>query len=96
MIRIVMLLVMLCVFVCTAAYAQTVNQNDYPGKWDESVDIDISKLIVSYKMKNCGEYRYKYHKDQPYTYLLQCARDGKKWSTYFVRLDLNLISEVKK
>jgi len=88
-VKIVMIIASL--FVSSTGYCSWINYTDYPGEWNDTPRLDISRVLVKHKVSGCGEYRYKESSKNKKEYLLQCSRDGKKWRTMVIWVGVNKV-----
>lgn len=56
----------------------------FPGGWQDSLNLPISRALVKSGVQGCGEYRYKESRARNGEYLVQCSRDGSTWRSYLV------------
>ena len=52
--------------------------------WHTDFNMDVTKVLVSNKIRGCGEYKYRVNLSKRNEYLVHCTRDGKNWVPYLV------------
>jgi hypothetical protein len=63
----------------------------FPGHWRLDGNGTINMVLATHKIRGCGEYRYRQSAQTRDEYLVYCTRDGKEWTPYVVRADLDEI-----
>lgn len=63
----------------------------YPGPWQESFHLAITKTLAQNDIRGCGQYKYKASVKDNNEYVVYCTIDGKSWLSYTVWPSINQV-----